>query len=243
MKQFNLIFFNCFAILFLCSCGRQTYLTSAAYVDAKKLPSGFSAGSSFAVVSMRQDMQLLAKEINEKIEKILSAKGYLITDVDKSDYFLVFNFGVTSSTHTANDLHYVPGEGTTKQGTVYGSRGFAVGSYEETSRSSGYYTYIPREYTLYTKELSIWVYDAKLYRTSKQEDQLWQGSAVTSDECGDLRQVLDYLLITALKHFGRSTGQNIQTQMGPKDEEVKALRENIIAALDSAFNSSVQKLS
>lgn len=212
--------------ILLSSCFHYVHVTSNAFADEKSIPCGFRYGSKFFVKSARKDDQLFSKEVAYKIETALLNLGYnIVQDVKESDYCLVFNLDMLSSKQTRDVLHKEPDKVSTKKvySTSVGHPWDKPDSVEEI-RVSGEYFYVKENYILFKKELFIEIYDAKLYKETKKQEQLWKSYAYKSGESDDLRASIDYLLISVFKFFGRSTGRNINMSMGEKEIIAERLR-------------------
>ena len=213
----------CPLLILFSSCTRHYSISVNTYSDKQFIPNGFPPGSTFSVAPGNDTNPMFSKEVTEKISQILRNRGYEIADFNKADYILVFNTAITSSTTMINVPKYVPGQTQTKSGAVYGTYGYA-GSYNEKTESSGSTVYVPEEYTYFTRGVGIFVYDAKLYRKKKIEEQVWSGMAISSGENSDLRDVVDYLLVSVFGYFGQNTKKNIDIYMSDRNQHVKQLR-------------------
>lgn len=221
----NIRFFAPLVLILFCSCARQVSITSNSFADIQEIPYGFPDGCSFFILAAQNDNQMLSKEIAYKIEKIIEDKGYIISDAENADYYLIFTFGMTHSKATINTPKYIPGRTQTTTGSVYGCGGYA--GYQEQTQTSGSVIYMPEEYIFFHRMLQINVYNAEQYRNTKQESQIWQGSACSTGESSDLRNIMDYLLITAFKHFGENTKKDVHTEMSSDNKEIKRFRNTI----------------
>lgn len=208
--------------LLLASCVRY-YVSTNSFIDSDFLPKGFPKNSSFAIVPSEEYNALFSKEVARKISKILEDRGYQVSNIDKADYYLFFDFGIESSTTTINVPKYIPGQTRSTQGNVYGSHGGYV-HYQEKTQSSGTTVFVPESYTFFTRELTITVYDAKAYRKKKLENLIWHGRSVSSGSNGDLRQTIDYLIVTTFDTFGISTGKIVSSEISESDRRVRWLR-------------------
>lgn len=130
---------------------------------------------------------------------------------------------MTSSRATINELHYIPGETQTKQGNVY-TNGTSSAHYKEKTESAGIFTYLPKKIDIFHKSITVQAYDARYYRKHKKLDQVWEGSAESSGENSDLREVMDYLLVQAFAQFGKNISKTMHTTMNGNDKDVEKLR-------------------
>jgi hypothetical protein len=202
-------------------------VTSNTFADERSIPCGFRYGSTFFIKFAKKDDQLFAKEVAYKIENMLNSMGYSsVKDINEADYCLVFNFDMLGSKHTRDVLRQEPDKVATKK--VYSCQGRRACDknleYEERIVTPGEFFYVKEDYILYKKELFIEVYDSKLYRDTKKQEQLWGGYSSKSGESADLRSQIDYLLISAFKYFGRSTKRNLDICMNDKEVKAEKLR-------------------
>ncbi len=197
-----------FILLLIPGCAKQIQVYSTAFADKKKIPNGFASDKSFFVFMPDDKNELFAKEVKDKIENLLIEGGYLLADLEQADYYLFFNFGLDSSNRIVSVPYYIPGETKTTSGSAYSSYGNYT-SYQGQSTSSGTCAYTPIEVTIYNRNITVQVYDASVYRNSKKAEQLWHMVASSSGESSDLRLIIDYLLKTIRKNFGKDTKQTI----------------------------------
>ena len=211
-----------------CSCGKRIEkITINSFTNPKKIPNGFSKESSFCVIPAKNNNQLFEKEISQKIKTILQDQEYAIKEQKNANYYLTFIYGIKSSTHIINVPKYVPGQEQTIQGNIYGKYGW-YGGYTEQSQSTGSIIYVPEEYTFFNKSLFIKVYDADLYRKTKNEDLVWEGSAISCGESSDIRKFIDYLLMSVFRYFGKNTQKNIHLDTYSEDKNVDWLRKTYL---------------
>jgi hypothetical protein len=231
---FSCRFFACVALAFLCSCTRHYSISVDTYADRQFIPNGFRAGSSFAIFPAKDENPMFSKEVSQKISQILQDRGYRVESVKKADYVLIFNSAMTSTTTQINVPRYIPGQTQTTSGSVYGNRGYG-GSYSEKTQSSGTTVYVPQDYTFFTRGLAVYVYDAEMYRKHEKEEQVWSGLAISSGENSDLRQVIDYLLISVFSYFGDNTKKSVKIDMAEDNEKVHKLRSELGVILPSGL--------
>lgn len=209
----KLIFLLCVPLV-LTSCVRQIGVTSSTFADPISIPTGFPRGSSFCIVQKQKDNLLFSKEVSRKIAIMLQDRGYSVVDcVEDADYCLHYDFGITSSTSTISVPKYIPGQTQITQGSThtYGRSSGGYTAYQEETQLSGTTVYVPEEYTFFTREMIIKVYDihSGIFKKNKRQDQVWQGSAMSCGESSDQREIIDYLLTSVFKHFGKNTKKDI----------------------------------
>ena len=208
--------------LLLTSCAHTIYINHNAFANIKEIPTGFSPLSSFAVKPISQKDTMLNQEIADKIEHILSHHGYSIKDDLHADYYLLFDYHMNRAERTIHVGKYIPGQTITSYGSSihHGKAKF----YTNETETPGTYAYIPETHVVFTKSITITVYARQEYIDSKNAHALWQETAVSCDENDDLRDSIDYLLITAFKYFGKNTQKNLKTTISSNDKDVSSLR-------------------
>ena len=159
---------------------------------------------------------MFSKEVSHKIAKILQEGGYHVTDAEHANYCLKFDYKMTGDTRTIQVPTYIPGPSETTKGNVCSSEGEL--RYQEEKQSSGTVIYTPQDITLFTRELSINVYDRN------NQEQVWQGFASSTGNGDDLRDVMDYLLVSAFNYFGQNTKKNLDARVSCKNPVVKWLK-------------------
>ncbi len=215
-------FVRLLALAMLCTSCSAYRVSTNTFVDIGELPRGFPIGASFAIISKKEDHFLFSKEVESKIAKILLGKGFIIAEKGRADYFLAFDFDSQAFTETVHVLRYLPEETKSTKGNIRGKEDI---KYQEEVKSSGNAVYIPVERTFFTKNLNIFVYDAKLYGKAERENEIWRGSCSSTGSDKDLRQVLDFLIISVFEYFGKSTHKNIDSKLSKNYEAVQKLRE------------------
>ena len=219
-------------LIFLGAC-KTIKIVNNSFANKQSIPQGFIPGSSFCIKFTYTDnplipkniAEMIASEAAEKIAKILQTNGYVIRNSKTADYNLVFSFGMTKSINIVNVPVYMPGQTQIKNGNILDNSGEAV-QYQEETQTSGKVVYVPQECTVYNKNLVAQIYDARLQREANKEKQVWLGSADSSNESSDIRDIMDYLLVSTFKYFGKNTQRIIATEMHYDNKEVKKLRKN-----------------
>lgn len=200
-------------ILFLVpGCTHRVYVTSSSFADTEIIPYGFPIGSSFSIAATQSQHHntMLSKEISRKIANILINNDYIVVDSGDADYYLTFSYGMESSIETRMVTAYVPGTTQVTQGFVHGYNGSNGGAvYQEQTATPGTFVSVPEEYVLYQRKLNIHVHTTNPFTKNKEREQVWQASAISNGETGDLRETMDYLLTSAFKYFGANTGKRV----------------------------------
>jgi hypothetical protein len=88
---------------------------------------------------------------------------------------------------------------------------------------------VPEQYTVFTRYLSVAL--VKLDPPTENPDAaltgptVWQCDAVSPGDSGDLRWVVNYLLVAVFDEFGADTGRQVRVTLGAQDERVRRLAE------------------
>lgn len=170
--------------------------------------------SIYVVADTNTPNPILEKEIEMKIKKLLSKKGYTI-GTDEANYYLLFDYGINSGRTVTDTIPiYHP--------SAYYEYPFS-GVYWHS-----YTNYVPHSTVIYTRWLVLRLIDGKAYRTSHESKPLWIGEVISAGPSSDLRELINYMLIAAFEHFGEDTGKRVNKLFYEDDERVKLLikREN-----------------
>lgn len=224
MNNYLKLTLTCCCLLILTGCPRQFNITHNAFANTRYIPHGFPIGCSFTVEPMNGvNDPMMNQEIKCKIEHILQNKGYIILqDRGQSQFYIVFDYRMESSKKTVDVTQYIPGETVTSHSRKL-KPGHTTEYEDQTTYTQGKFVKIPKVCDFYGKSLFIQVYDTR----NAHLTPVWQGSAECNDRYEDLRDSLDYLLITSLRHFGYNTQKTIETSIYSDNEDVIKLRENI----------------
>jgi|SaaInlLV_10m_DNA_2_1039722.scaffolds.fasta_scaffold00107_16 hypothetical protein len=201
-------------IILLGSCAKKSSIriTTNTFANKEVIPHGFEPGASFSVETTQKGNPLFTKEVSQKIATLLKSNGFETKTGRNINYNLKFSFGMKQSTHTRDVPVFIPDYGHWYYDSFYGY-GYSHG-YNYTV------AYVPEEYTLFNKILLI-----EVYKKGDKETPIWQGTAHSYQETSDLRNSIDYLLVTVLKHFGKNTQRYIKSKMKNNDPEVEKLRQ------------------
>jgi hypothetical protein len=77
--------------------------------------------------------------------------------------------------------------------------------------------------SIYARAKYIYIYDGKIFRKTKKEEYVWQGSAAHCGDNCDLVRIVDYLLVAIFRFFGISTQGNIQSNVEYNCKEIQEL--------------------
>ena len=95
------------------------------------------------------------------------------------------------------------------------------GSSYSTIQTPGYTTYIPYSYTVFTRQLKLFLFDNSVME--RKVDPLWIGTITSTGTSSDLREVINYMLVCAFDHFEENTKKRINITLIKGDKRAKAL--------------------
>lgn len=199
-------------VALLPACQKRITLYSNAYADIQHLPGGLPENTTIALRHKpNQDIEtsnvLQLKEFEQKLTIMLENKGYEIKPIEKADYYLTYTYGMNSETRTEYDQK-------------------TTGLYPNILYPIETYTYLPVEYTYYTKFLDLAIYRAK--ESTKSQTPIWHGKTEQTDLSSDLHGTLDFLILSFNKILGINTPGQKKTSFALNDSEVKKLRNEFI---------------
>jgi hypothetical protein len=212
MKIYKLFLLN-LSIILLGSCARESGMrvTTNTFANKEVIPQGFKKQTSFSISTKQKGDPLFTREVAQKIATILRNKGFTIKTTSDVEYNLNFSFAMSKSTHVRDVPVYIPDYGHWHYHHYHHGYGFSI-------------AYIPKEFTLFHKILLLEVYKNSGSRAERIVP-VWQGTAHVYEEDSDLRDAIDYLLVTVFKYFGRNTKRYIKSKMEDDNEEVRKLRQ------------------
>lgn len=226
MQQINpLLIILLIPLLLLTSCTKQISINT--YADKSSIPYGFPHHASFYIFTKPEDRSFLARETTHKITHILQDKGYRSSNKHTANYYLFFTYDMQSEKHTIQVPMKVTEQIITKESNVPKDiNAQSPNAHVNEQVVSSQLIYVPEERTIFNKTLLIQIFDADDYRQNPQANPLWESEAYLFDETNDLRDSLDYLLITALKYFGKNTKKLLSLSINNNDKHVKKLRKS-----------------
>ena len=170
--------------------------------------------SIYVAVDPNSRNPIFDNEIKTRIETLLKQQGYVpAANAERLNYRLTFKTGLDSHSVSGYMPLYRP---------YFGFRDRYWGYYH-----FDYYGYAPYIDTYYDQWLVIRVFATKPGAAAGTEQVIWIGEAVVASDIADLRQVINYLLVTVFGHFGQDTGRQIVVKIAPDDPrvlEISALR-------------------
>ena len=231
-----LIFISLASLIVLPSCFQKPInIRSSTYTNVKKLPRGFARYSPFSVSAevtnnsndpVKHELQ--TEEIAQKIEIILENKQYAVKQPQESRYHLVFDYGMDIDRKIIHEAKTVPGQHKETIGGRFNNRGLLEG-FTKTEKKSDTVVYIPEEQIIYTKYISIKIYDVlknNLPAQDKHHNGITgcSGRATITDVTDNFREEIDALIIALCDILGQNTQGTINQKMYPKDESISWLR-------------------
>lgn len=219
-KQALLVLF--IPLLLLTSCKKQINVNT--YADKNSIPHGFPHGASFYIFTKPDDRSFLARETTNKLAYIIHDKGYRIGNKHTANYYLFFTLDMQTEKRIIQVPMKVTEQIVTKKSNVPQEEDLAHQMQLNKETISSQLVYVPEEKIFFNKSMVLQIFDAEEYRKSPQAEPLWQGEASTLDENNDLRDSIDYLLITAFSYMGKNTKKSLTVSINNNDKHVKKLR-------------------
>jgi len=225
---------SCFKLLlasvcmFLGGCSNVQRINVAVdtILNKQDLPNGFFEGDVFAVApDVKDQPELLTKEIQRKIEKALVNKGYKV-DVAEAEYYLIFRYTNTSSSQKVDVT--IP-----SQSSIYATESSAS-IYKSPEYSSSY------NVVTYHRGIGLFVYDARAYARDKEEKILWQGTALSSGASGDFRYTSNFLLFPLIEYFGQDTVKRIDFSFPVDSQQIETFAKQVSFLDSEEFPESVE---
>ncbi len=174
---------------------------------------------------------LLENEIRDKVAAILDTKGYKTADPDAAELLLVCTATIDAG---ATEVDYAP---VTSSGGWY--RSYATDSCGRaaviTTYVPGETTYVPYEYTVYTKGLAVSLLKKDLMQPPSDDRRpenyahatIWRCVVLSASGSTDLRWIVNHMLLAAFDRFGDDTGREKHVAIAMNDERVRALAEDL----------------
>ena len=203
MKNLCLFFAAFFICATGCTSGYRVHVNGYSELDET-----IRKGASIYVSADEPNSQnpIFDKQIKAKIEELLKWYDYVPVSADKYDYRIDFQVGMNS--------HQVSGY----EPVYHTSVGYYGGYY--TGYHFGYSTYIPFHDTYYDRWLVVKVFAHDGDNDSDEEKVIWVGEAMISTSGGDIRRVIDYLLVGCFEYFGADTTRQRSFVITEKDSRI-----------------------
>lgn len=213
MKVKNFILLS-LSMLLLGSCMKESGMDirTNTFANEKIIPKGFQPNDSFSISAKQKGDQLFTREVSQKIATLLKNRGFTVTTAATADYNLIFSFGMDKSTHVRDVPVFIPDYGCWHYHHCHYNYGYRV-------------AYVPEVYTLFHKILLVEVHRNRRFTLGKK-DPVWQGTAHGYEEDSDLRDAIDYLLVTVFKYFGKNTKKYVKSRIKDDDKRVEKLRQD-----------------
>ena len=171
----------------------------------------------FVIQNQKAKNPLLEKEIAEKINKLLTNKGFPLVAYEQAQYYLFFSYGIgqePAASVAMPDYSYGFGLGG-GSGRLAGG-----GSY---FFAAPFFTFYPSPENLYARWLLINVVDGKYYREKGEFRTIWVGEARSTGTSADLRTAINYLLLADFQQFGQNTGKAVNVEINEAAPQVQGL--------------------
>jgi len=159
---------------------------------------------------------ILQRQVASKLHELLQGYGYNpVESADRANYLLTFDVGFSSNQVVDFAPMYRPFGGFHGGfGGRFGRGGFGGG-----------YAYVPYVDTIYVHWLRMKLY-TKDGGALNQANVVWLGEALTGADNPELRQVVNYLLVAGMEHFGVDTREWLAVTIKQDDPRLVGLVES-----------------
>lgn len=222
ITRFRLFIVGIIPLLLIAGCGRRVSVTNNTFADYQAIPYGFASGSIFAIEPVKDQHELFGKEITHKIKTLLQERGYRVAPTEKAQYLITSSLRMTASKVTVQVPHYAPGQEVLVKGCRHTEDDDQY--YEETQQTAGSVTYVNEEQTVFDHNLQLSVYALYPTKDGTTKELVWQGAATVRGPDSDERNILDYLLVSAFKYFGKNTKKHVVTDVSDSQKEMRRIR-------------------
>lgn len=175
----------------------------------------FQEYASYIKTALRINEYELTENINEA--KIIVFLSYGISKPHERIYsYSTPVWGQTgiSSAYTTGSIHSYGGGSASFSGTT---------TYTPQYGITGYQSHIGTSIT-YNRFIFLGAYDLEEYIRTKKEVQVWETTAVSTGDSGDLRQVFPVMVAALSKYIGKNTGKQIEVSLFENDVRVKEIK-------------------
>lgn len=178
--------------------------------EATRIPDTTTAGQTVYVVPNAQMKDtVLDARIRAKLEAFLLDRGYVISSPEKAELYVLATFGTGKRLVASQTSVFKPAEVTIvrdRQGNPL-RRNFTPDRMESRR--------VP------TFENSIWLQvlssDANYFRETGMVRNLWRGEAAMKGDSTAVQSFVPYLLVPALRYFGKATTAVVTMDVKEKD--------------------------
>ena len=219
------------SVVVCAGCATQRYKV---HIDS--INSGQSGKQKYILVPGKKGVSpgdLQFREFAAYTHRALQQKGFIHTErLDEADIAIFLYFIVSEpSEHQYSYSTPIYGQTGISSSHTYGW----LRSYGNSATYSGTTTYTPtygvvgsrqhtRTYVNFTRYISLDALDLKVYRSSKEEKQIWKTDIFSTGHSGDLRRVFPVMIAAAAQYIGENTGKKIEVRLSEDDARVKAIK-------------------
>lgn len=199
-------------------CGVSYTVRVNGYLDPSR-PVNIEPGTPIHIVEdTKAKNPLLEKEVAGKLVNMLKIKGCEVADPGVARYYMLYGYGIGQErTITSTMPVYTPG----KTATV--TKTGPSGTSYSTIQIPGSTTYVPYAATVTDKWLYIRLVEGEDYRKEGKDNAVWIGEASITSEAGDIRELINYLIIGIYKYFGRNTGKTLSIDVEEDDPLIRRI--------------------
>lgn len=179
-----------------------------------------------------RDLQF--QEIAGEVRNALRLSGFKVaaSPQDVPDVVVIAEYGVSeprtiSTTRTGSSSQYVPPR------TVTVTPKYDAGHPVQVEVKGGFQdvpTTMTTTTTVYHRHFKAVAIDYKVFKETKQLQEVWKVDVESGGESGDIREIMPALIAAAAPYFGKSTGKQVEVTMKKSAPEIVAVRTGEVPA-------------
>lgn len=192
------------------ACATGTFHQVNLASEAIKTFESESKGQTVYVVPNKQMKDtILEMRVRSKIEEFLLRNGYTLAGSGQADVYMLATFGSGDRIVAAEASVFKPAEAT----VIRDAQGNAIRRVVTPDRMESR--------RIAAVENSVWLQilssDARYYRKTGMVRNLWRAEAATKGKPGALTDAMRYLMVPALKYFGKGTTSLVTMDIRQKE--------------------------
>lgn len=212
----KVIFFIMTAVLCAGSYGCSRLVTADTYALPGLTALDFEQGTTFYLPgNTNVPNPIFDKSVKGKIEAALVQNGFRVLQEGQAQYILDYEYEMSG-----HEEFRTRGTALDPWPRRYYFQGGAGYAWAPMYFSTG----ITESYPVYVFKLRLRVKDPLNVRQGQKNQVVWVGETWTESQKPDFRSTIDYLILAAMRFFGRDTQKTENISIGKDDEQLKALK-------------------
>jgi hypothetical protein len=201
-------------------CSGKYHVAVNGFLDTKRVSTIVPDARVGILLDDDADNPIFRNEVSQKIETLLTTKGYRVSPPDSADYQLSFQYGMDAgkTVHSTRLMHDPPDIVTIRRTNSKGGHSYS------TIHVPGSTYYVSHSETVFGGWLVLHLYETpKSEQASSEAKPVWIGEIVSSSTSSDLREAINPMLIAAFDYFGKNTEKRIENTISKTDPRLKHL--------------------